>query len=72
MEKSKKEFVPLLLLNLFVGVFGVHRFYAGKIGSGILMLITLGGLGVWTFIDMIIIILGKFEDSEGRVITYKD
>ena len=44
---------------------GIHRFYAGKIGTGILMIITLGGLGIWTLIDLIMIIVGKFKDQEG-------
>jgi TM2 domain-containing membrane protein YozV len=41
------------LLCFFVGVFGVHRFYAGKIGTGLLQLVTLGGLGIWAFIDLL-------------------
>jgi TM2 domain-containing membrane protein YozV len=65
MEKSDKGFVPALLLCIFLGAFGVHRFYVGKIGTGILMLITLGGLGIWTLIDLIIIVVGKFQDKKG-------
>ena len=42
--KSEKGYVPMILLCFFVGGLGVHRFYAGKIGTGILMLLTLGGL----------------------------
>ncbi|MBI2278813.1 MAG: TM2 domain-containing protein [Candidatus Brennerbacteria bacterium] len=53
----------------FFGFLGVHRFYAGKIGTGILMILTVGGLGVWTFIDFIFIVLGKFRDKEGRLVT---
>ncbi len=68
MEKSEKNFVPALLLCLLLGGFGVHRFYVGKIGTGILMLITLGGLGIWTLIDLIMIAIGKFTDKEGLLI----
>lgn len=60
--------VVALLLCIFLGGLGIHRFYAGKIGTGILMLITLGGFGIWTIIDLILIIIGKFTDSEGNVI----
>lgn len=69
MEKSPKSFVAVLLLALFLGTLGIHRFYVGKIGTGILQLITLGGLGIWVLIDLIVIIVGKFTDKEGRRIT---
>lgn len=65
MEKSERDFVPTLLLCLFLGAFGVHRFYVGKIGTGILMVLTLGGLGIWSLIDLILIIIGSFKDKEG-------
>ncbi|MFC0877649.1 TM2 domain-containing protein [Saccharicrinis sp. FJH2] len=65
---SDKSFVATLLLCLFLGYLGVHRFYAGKIGTGILMLITGGGLGIWVLIDLIMIILGNFKDNNGRSI----
>jgi TM2 domain-containing membrane protein YozV len=55
----------MILLCFFLGGLGVHRFYAGKVGTGILMLLTLGGLGFWTIIDFIIIVLGNFKDSDG-------
>ena len=68
MEKSEKGFVPTLLLCLFLGALGVHRFYVGKIGTGILMLLTLGGLGIWSLIDLIMIAVGSFKDKNGLVI----
>lgn len=64
-KKSEKGYVPMILLCFFLGGLGVHRFYAGKVGTGILMLLTLGGLGIWTLIDFIIIVLGNFKDSDG-------
>ena len=64
-QKSDKGFVPMILLCFFLGGLGVHRFYTGKVGTGILMLLTLGGLGIWTIIDFIIIATGNFKDSDG-------
>ena len=66
--KSDKEWLLTLLLSLFLGTIGVHRFYVGKIGTGILQLITLGGCGVWTLIDIIMIVTGNFKDKDGNVI----
>lgn len=67
-QQSKRDFVPTVLLALLLGGLGVHRFYVGKVGTGILMLLTMGGLGIWTIIDIIMIVLGKFEDAEGHVV----
>jgi TM2 domain-containing membrane protein YozV len=68
MIKSEKSFVAALLLCVFFGGFGIHRFYVGKIGTGILQLITLGGLGVWSLIDLVVIIVSKFKDKHGLLI----
>ncbi len=65
---SEKSFVTTLILCVLLGGLGVHRFYVGKIGTGILMLLTLGGLGIWALIDLIIIATQSFKDSEGNVI----
>jgi len=65
MENSEKNFVAALILCLLLGSLGIHRFYAGRIVTGILMILTLGGLGVWTLIDIIMIATGSFKDSKG-------
>ena len=64
-QKSEKGFVPALLLCLLLGGLGIHRFYVGKIGTGILMLVTFGGLGIWALIDLITIAVGSFKDKSG-------
>ena len=68
-NSSDKKILPALLLCWFFGVFGVHRFYVGKVGSGIVQMLTFGGLGIWVLIDMINIIIGNFTDSEGKKLT---
>ena len=70
-EPGDKDFVTTLLICIFLGGLGVHRFFVDKIGTGVLMLVTLGGLGIWWIIDIILIVTGSFEDSEGRVIAYQ-
>ena len=65
-QASDKKRLVALLLCLVLGPLGVHRFYVGKVGSGVLMIVTLGGLGLWALIDLIMIIVGSFTDKEGR------
>jgi TM2 domain-containing membrane protein YozV len=67
-SQSQKLILPAAILCFFFGVFGVHRFYAGKIGTGILQLLTLGGFGIWAFIDFIMIVIGSFRDADGKLI----
>ena len=62
---SEKSFVATLLLCVLLGVFGVHRFYVGKVGTGIIQLLTLGGLGIWALVDLIMIATQTFKDSDG-------
>lgn len=66
--KSEKSWIATLLLCLFLGGLGVHRFYVGKVGTGVIQLLTLGGCGIWTLIDFIMIIVGSFTDNEGKQI----
>ena len=64
-----KSKVTAALLCFFLGAIGVHRFYVGKVGTGILQLLTLGGLGIWALIDFIVILVGKFSDKQGRALV---
>lgn len=65
---SSKTKMTTLLLCVFLGGLGVHRFYVGKTGTGIIWLLTLGCCGIGTIYDLIMIIMGKFTDKDGNVI----
>jgi len=69
---SDKDWLTTLLLCIFLSPFGAHRFYAGKIGTGILMILfDWLTLFIWNLVDLIMIITGKFRDSDGRFIVRK-
>jgi hypothetical protein len=61
-----------LMLAVVLGVFGAHRFYVGKIGTGLLQIMTLGGLGIWYMIDVIMVASGGFRDVAGRRVVRWD
>jgi len=71
---SNKRRLIAAILALCFGVFGAHRFYAGKIGTGWAQVLTIGGLGIWCFIDFLIILFGEFTDGDGKKISngYKE
>lgn len=63
---NAKSWVATLLLCLFLGSIGAHRFYTGHIGTAIVQLLTLGGCGIWTLIDLIMIICKNFKTANGE------
>ncbi len=65
---SQKDWLVTLLLAIFVGGLGIHRFYAGKIGTGILWLLTGGCFFVGWLIDVIMIATNSFADGDGKKI----
>jgi TM2 domain-containing membrane protein YozV len=68
-DKSLLIATVLAGVFFFTGLGGLHRFYIGKIGTGLLMLFTLGGLGIWALIDLIVLITGNFRDRDNNRIT---
>lgn len=69
---NERWLVTLLLciLPCLIGLNGIHRFYTGKIGTGVIMLLTLGGCGIWTLIDIIMIATNQYTDDDGNPIKY--
>nr|WP_303934994.1 TM2 domain-containing protein [Treponema denticola] len=68
-NQSPRKKGTMLLLCLFLGIFGIHRFYVGKYFTGILYALTMG-LGYFGILfDLIMIVMGKFTDSDGKLIS---
>ena len=65
------DWLTTLLLCFFLGVLGVHSFYTKKTTIGIAQLLTLGGCGIWTTVDLIMIIVGSFKDGNGNALYRK-
>ena len=62
----QKSFLAAWLLSLFLGTLGVDRFYLGKIGTGILKLVTCGGAGIWYLVDLVMLLVGSTRDKSGN------
>ncbi|MCI9576722.1 MAG: TM2 domain-containing protein [Clostridiales bacterium] len=65
---SDKDQIVALLLCIFVGTWGIHRFYVGKVGTGILYIFTFGLFGIGWLVDLIQIACGNFKDNMGRLV----
>lgn len=63
---GRRKLIIALLLSIFVGTLGIDRFYMGRILSGVLKLLTFGGLGIWWLIDLILIATNNLQDGEGK------
>ena len=69
-DGSEKSRAVALALGVVLGPLGAHRYYVGKIGTGILQTITIGGMGLWWLYDMILVTFGSFRDVDGRRLKY--
>lgn len=69
-SQSQNQWIVVLLLAFFLGIIGGHRFYVGKNGTAVLMILTLGGFGLWLLYDLIVIITGNFKTKEGNKISF--
>jgi hypothetical protein len=69
---SERSRAVAVILAAVLGPFGAHRFYTGRVRSGVLMALTLGGAGIWYLYDLIVVTAGDFRDAQGRVVSRWD
>ncbi|WP_341264530.1 TM2 domain-containing protein [Gordonia hydrophobica] len=65
---SDKEWMTALLLSVFLGGLGIDRFYLGYTGLGVAKLLTLGGCGIWSLVDLVLIAMRNVPDADGRAL----
>jgi TM2 domain-containing membrane protein YozV len=69
---SEKSGIACLLFLIFLGPFGIHRMYVGKVGTGVLFLLTMGGFGIWWLVDVILLVAGAFTDAKGAKVKFSN
>jgi len=68
---SEKDWMVTLILAILVGSLGIDRFYSGSIMLGVLKLVTIGGIGIWWLVDIIMLVTGSYKDGDGNPIATK-